>query len=83
LVISSCAWGRRDLAHVPNEHDKNRAIPVLLLVSCSSLGKRLTYAAAEAKTSWRLALVKRDRTPEKINVETNNTAMMIATVLLD
>ena len=41
-----------------------------------------THAAAAASISWRLALVKSDRTVEKRSVLTSRTPMQIASVVL-
>ncbi len=41
-----------------------------------------TYPAAAARTSWRLARVNRDRTPENTRVNTRSTPIMTAVVAL-
>jgi hypothetical protein len=45
--------------------------------------QKTTYAAAEARISWRLALVSRDKAPEKINVKTSSTTTTIAMAVPD
>jgi len=43
----------------------------------------MTYAAADARISCRLALVTRDRVPEKISVKTSSTPMIVAVAVPD